>query len=114
MDTQKEIASPKNSGTFELLESMLDSDMSAYLGQRKVDDILTAYKQAFGSLRVLAYEINLTEYTISIYRKANRRSRIKFADGLDGKQRKPSLLTRVTSMICAHFRDFTFTRRCRQ
>ena len=114
MDTKEEIASQASTGTFNLLESMSDGDMSSYLGKRKVDDILTAYKQAFGSLRVLAYEINLTEYIISTYRKANRRSRIKFADGLDGKQRKPSLLTRVTSMICAHFRDFTFTRRCRQ
>lgn len=65
MDTQKEIASPTTSGTFNLLESMSDSDMSAYLGKRKVDDILAAYRQAFGSLRVLAYEINLTEYVIT-------------------------------------------------
>lgn len=113
MDTQKEIASPTTSGTFELLESMSDGDMSAYLGKRKVDDILAAYRQAFGSLRVLAYEINLTEYVIATYRKANRRSRIKFADGLDGKHRKASFLTRVTSMIYAYFIDLTFTRRCR-
>ncbi len=110
MDTKEEIASQASPGSFYLLEHMSDSEMSAYLGKRKVDDILTAYKQAFGSLRVLAYEIDLTEYVISTYRKANRRSRVKFADGLDGKQRKTSLLTRVTSMNNTHwhslFRNF--------